>query len=83
MLPKHCKLIMVVNIYYMTAGGLYGRDVRQRERAGERNAGLILRIIIMITHWVSQGMTAVHELHREAARKLGQTKNTTDLCLIR
>lgn len=37
MLPKHCKLIMALNIYYMTAGGLHGRDVKERERAGKRN----------------------------------------------
>lgn len=34
MLPKHCKLIMALNIYYMMAGGLHGGDVRKRERAG-------------------------------------------------
>lgn len=27
MLPKHCKLIMALNIYYMMAGGLHGGDV--------------------------------------------------------
>lgn len=39
MLPKHCKLIMALNIYYMTVGGLHGGDVRERERAEERNVG--------------------------------------------
>lgn len=39
MLFKHCKLIMALNIYYMTAGGLHGGDVRERERAEERNVG--------------------------------------------
>lgn len=39
MLPKHCKLIMALNIYYMMVGGLHGGDVRERERAGGRNVG--------------------------------------------
>lgn len=39
MLPKHCKLIMALNIYYMMAGGLHGHDANVRERAGERNVG--------------------------------------------
>lgn len=52
MLPKHCKLITAMNIYYMMAGGLHGRDVRVRERAGEQR-WLLLRLIVMITHFVS------------------------------
>jgi len=38
MLPKHCKLIKALNIYYMTAGGLHGRDAWE-ECAVERNVG--------------------------------------------
>lgn len=39
MLPQHCKLIRALNIYYTTAGGLHGGDVREWERAEQRNVG--------------------------------------------
>ncbi|KAM7409534.1 hypothetical protein PAMA_001155 [Pampus argenteus] len=56
MLPKHCKLIMALNIYYMTAGGLYGGDVRERSelgrgirRTGERERGIDFEVISIVT----------------------------------
>lgn len=61
MLPKHCKLIMALNIYYMMAGGLRGHDASVRERAGERNAGSSSGSSLW-SHAlsVSQGTTAAH-----------------------
>lgn len=41
MLSKHCKLIKDLNIYYMTAGDLRGREAQEWERAVERNVGSV------------------------------------------
>lgn len=76
MLPKHCKLIMALNIYYMMAGGLHGRDVR--ERAGEQR-WLLLRLIIMIRHFVSD--TGDNFCARFTEDMIIRTKRT-NLCLI-
>lgn len=78
MLPKHCKLIAALNIYYMMAGGLHGRDVRVRERAGEQR-WLLLRLIIMITHFVSD--TGDNFSARFTEDMIIRTKRT-NLCLI-
>lgn len=43
MLREHCKLITAANIYYMTAGGLHGRDASVRKW-----------LITNIIHFVSQ-----------------------------
>lgn len=53
MLPKHCKLIMALNIYYMTAGGLHGGRCEGEGACWGEECGLILRVIIMITHSVT------------------------------
>lgn len=77
MLPKHCKLIMVLNIYYMMAGGLHGHDANARERAGERNvcssSGSSLRSHALS---VSQGTTAAHVPQRNCWKTRTNYKDT-------
>lgn len=64
-LPKHRKLIMALNIYYMMAGGLHGRHVRVRERAGERDVGSSSGSSLRShTLPVSRGTTAAHVSQR-------------------
>lgn len=77
MLPKHCKLIMALNIYYMMVGGLHGGEVRERERAGARNGGSSSGSSL----W--SHTSPVSQFHRGAVRKLGHTIKITHLCLIR
>lgn len=72
MLPKHCKLIKALNIYYMTAGGLQSGTAREGKCAGERNASS-QRFISMIPRYANITIDddCVHAC-REDRKKFGQ-----------